>query len=371
MHWLIGLAGLLLIITALGDGFEVMVLPRRASRRFRPTRLFYRLIWPPWSAAGRRIRNRKRRESFLAIFGPLSLLMLLAFWATLIISGYALAYFALRASVHDSTAPSSYFDFVYLSGVTFFTVGYGDVTPVTLVGRLLSIVEAGTGFGFITIVIGYVPVLSQAFSRRETNITLLDARAGTPPSAGQILLRLGERGNLDRLKRFLEEWENWAADLMESHLSFPMLAYYRSQHDNQSWVAAQMAVLDVCALILACGPEELARQARLTFAMARHAAVDMALIFNTSPKESCPERFPPDTAERLRQALDARGMRFDTAPEALARLAELRHLYEPFLQAIADNFLFEVPPFFFEKKKKDNWETTAWQRPGDSSQHLG
>src|SRR5207253_6422420 len=141
---------------------------------------------------------------------------------------------------------------------------------------------------------GYFPVIYQAFSRREMAISLLDARAGSPPTAGELLWRYRWDKSGDALAELLREWERWAADVLESHLSYPSLAYFRSQHDNQSWLGALTTILDLCALILSgieteAGPFPTG-QARLTFAIARHAAVDLSQIFETEPHEPEPSR---------------------------------------------------------------------------------
>ena len=128
--------------------------------------------------------------------------------------------------------------------MTFFTLGFGDLTPQGPTGRALAVAEAGIGFAFLAVVISYLPVFYQAFSKREVTISLLDARAGSPPTAGSLLLRLAPGRNFEALDRFLQEWERFAAEVLESHLSFPLLSYYRSQHDNQSWLAAMTTILD-------------------------------------------------------------------------------------------------------------------------------
>src|SRR5438094_6822061 len=173
---------------------------------------------------------------------------------------------------------------LYMSGTTFFTLGLGDVSPGTPVARLVTVVEAGTGFGFLAIVISYLPVLYGAFSQREANISLLDARAGSPPSAGELLRRQGERQNAEALVQYLRDWETWSAQLMESHLSYPVLCYFRSQHNNQSWLAALTAVLYACALLIAYAQGALKSQAELTFAISRHAVVDLAQVMHIPPR---------------------------------------------------------------------------------------
>src|SRR5262249_27767642 len=176
-----------------------------------------------------------------------------------------------------SGAGDSFTTYLYFSGTTFFTLGYGDVVPTGAGGRALGVAEAGIGFAFLAVVISYLPVLYQAFSRREITISLLDARAGSPPTAAELLRRMAGARGLAGAGSLLAEWERWAAELLESHLSFPVLSYYRSQHENQSWVGALTVILDTSALLIAGvdGPD--GYQARLTFAMARHAAVDLTL----------------------------------------------------------------------------------------------
>src|SRR5262249_26069745 len=149
------------------DAFEAMLLPRRVARNFRLARQFYRMTWRPWSALGCRFAPGKRREVFLSVFGPLSMLVLFAVWAVGLILGFALLHWSLETPVSPNRAGASLFEDLYMSGVTFFTLGYGDVAPIDALGRFVAVVEAGIGFGFLAVVISYLPVLYQAFSRRE------------------------------------------------------------------------------------------------------------------------------------------------------------------------------------------------------------
>ena len=135
------------------------------------------------------------------------------------------------------------------------------------------------GLGFIALVIGYLPVLYQAFSRREVNVALLDSRAGSPPSAAELLRRHAFEGGQEALITLLGEWERWAAEILESHVSYPILCYYRSQHDTQSWLSALVSILDTCALLISVIESPPSRQAQLTFVMARHALIDLGQVF--------------------------------------------------------------------------------------------
>src|SRR5271157_4060685 len=187
--WIAGLAGALLLALVFLDAFEAIVLPRRVTRRFRFTRLFYRTTWNSWRRAARVFRSKKRREMLLGFYGPFSLLLLLATWAAALVLGFALLHYGAGSAVNTGGAPPSFATDLYLSGTSFFTLGIGDVTPRSAFARVLTVAEAGVGFAFLAVLIGYMPVIYQSFSRREVGITLLDSRAGSPPSAGELLRR--------------------------------------------------------------------------------------------------------------------------------------------------------------------------------------
>lgn len=354
--------GLLLVLLVLQDAFETIVLPRRVVRRFRLTRLFFQVTWGPWSALAGRVRADARRERYLGFFGPLSLLLLLAVWALGLVIGFALVQWGLRSELMGPEGRAGFWATVYMSGTTFFTLGIGDITPRTPAARVVTVLEAGTGFGFLALVIGYLPVLYQAFSRREVSISLLDARAGSPPTAAELLRRCGRDGGADAVGRFLGDWERWSAELLESHLSYPVLAFYRSQHEHQSWVASLTMILDACALLIAGAEGAAARPARLTFAMARHAAVDLSQIFARQPDSSAPDRLPPPELALLRLTLAEAGVPLRDAAEVDERLAELRRLYEPYVAALAGYLLMMLPSWLPPGGAVDDWQSTAAER---------
>ncbi len=358
------LIGLTLIAVMLVDGFQAMVLPRRVTWLWRPTRLFYWAAWPFWRAVALLLPAGKRRANCLSIFGPLSMLTLFTLWVFGLVVGFGFLHEALNTPLNGPPGEGGgLFTYFYLSGSTFFTLGYGDVTAASSLGRFLTVIEAGMGFGFMALIIGYLPVLYQAFSRREVGISLLDARAGSPPSAGQLLLRLARAGTgAAGATTLLAEWERWAAELLESHLSFPMLTYYRSQHDNQSWLASLTTALDTCALLLAGAPAANLYQARMTFAIARHAVVDLAMVFRQPPRFPDPDRLPPESLARLRETLCKAGLTLQGGAAAEARLIELRGLYEPFVHALAVFLLIDLPPVNPVQEPVDNWQTSAWMR---------
>jgi Ion channel len=253
-----------------------------------------------------------------------------------------------------------FLDDLYLSGTTFFTLGIGDVVPGNDFAKILVVVEAGLGFAFLAVIIGYLPVIYQAFSRREIAISMLDARAGSPPAAGELLWRNREDGNREDLTRLLAEWEHWAAEVLESHLSYPVLAYFRSQHGNQSWLSALTTVLDTSALVIVGFDGWCMRQAHLTFAMARHAVVDLAQVFSARQPVNQPDRLGEAGFAELVEHLGRGGMRFGTL-DAHARLAELRLLYEPYVTALSLHLALPLPEWNRHSSRPDNWEAAPWK----------
>jgi hypothetical protein len=298
MHLWAAAVAALLIVVILWDAFQTIVLSRRVSRKFRLTRAFYRLMWTPWSAVAKRIPPGNRRENVLMVFGPFSLLLLIALWALGLIVSFALLHWGLGSQLAGPDGRLGFGVDLYMSGTTFFTLGLGDVTPHTTLARALTVWESGIGFAFLALVIGYVPLISQAFSRREVSISMLDARAGSPPTAATLLRRHFRDGDQE-LHGLLHDWERWSAELLESHVSFPVLSYFRSQHDNQSWVAALTAILDVCSLLIARIEDRRVPTARLTFAMSRHAVADLCAVFRLKPTPPPVDRLPPSEEKRL------------------------------------------------------------------------
>ena len=355
------LCSLSLICFILLEGFETLLLPRRIERRLRLTSFFYRSLWRFWARTSRLVPTAGR-DNFLAIFGPLSLLFLLTFWAAGLITGFALLQWGLHDPIHAPEDIPTFSTYLYLSATTFVTLGFGDVSPLTSLGRGITDTEAGVGFGFLAIVIGYLPVLYGAFSRREVDIALMDARASSPPSAGAMLQRVGTCPDPTELRDMLKEYERWAAELIESHLSYPVLMFYRSQHDRQSWLSALTTILDVCAFVLAKVPEGPQWQARMTFAMARHAAVDLALVFDTPPRAPSQDRLPPERSAYLVTLLRDSGLSVTETPETDERLTELRHLYEPFVNSLSHILLLDLPTWLPNPSLPDNWQTSAWDR---------
>ena len=326
------------------------------------SRIFMTAAWIRWRAIADRMRQTNRRESFLSYFGPLSLLMLVVIWASGLILGFGLLYHALGSPFTDAHSIGRWETDLYVSGTTLFTIGLGDVVPLSVPARFLVALEGGMGLAFVAGVIGYLPVLYGAFSRREVSIILLDARAGSPPTALELLRRhAGSTGEL-ALQTLLVEWERWSAELLESHISYPQLCFFRSQHDNQSWLSALVAMLDTCAVLIATVEGDAARQAQLTFVMARHAVLDLAHIFGLKDAAPVVDRLPQASVQNICQQLADAGFTLCAGDASLQRLRDLRAMYEPQAFQLGRLLMQDLPPFYPQAGKRSNWTTITGLR---------
>jgi ion channel len=362
MQIVAALFGILLVGGVLRDAFETIILPRRVSG-VRFSKIFYRLSWKPWRAVARRMPLGDRRETFLSIYGPLSLLVLLVLWGVLLISGFSVLLWAANFDGNLSTLTH-----IYVSGTTFTTLGIGDFVPRTDLARIVTVIEAGTGFGFLAVVISYLPILYQSFSKRETAISMLDEWAGSPPCAGDLFRRAVQADAIDDLRPLINRWEEWAAELLESHLSYQVLSYFRSQHENQSWLASLTAMMDLASAWLAAKAEGRTWASRRLYAIGRHALGDLSQVLQATPSFDAPDRL----SEAEVNAIYADLVRADVGVVDFAtfreRLFKLRKGYEPYAYALSKELLMELPPWLPVDGRKDNWETTAWEgsAPGES-----
>lgn len=351
--------GLLCVAGVLLDAFQTIILPRRATGRFRITHLFYIVTWQTWRFVAGTIHHPRKRETAFSYYGPLSLILLLVVWAFALVLGFALIFHGLDMPFHDSRLQPAFATDLYVSGTTLFTLGLGDVTPQGPLARGLIILESGTGLGFLAVVMGYFPVLYSSFSRREVSIALLDARAGSPPTAAELLRRHADSGAENALSVLLVEWERWSAELLESHISYPLLCYFRSQHSNQSWISALTAILDTSALLIAGVRGHEARQAQLTFAIARHAVVDLTQTLTLEPIRNAPDRLPPERYQQLYETLCQSSVSVCRDDSSYERLQTMRGLYEGYVEALSRYLSMPLPPWIAEQTRKDNWQAVA------------
>ena len=261
-----------------------------------------------------------------------------------------------------SSEPITFGLLVYHSGETFFTLGYGDIIPSSGVARALAVIEAGLGFGFLGMVIGYLPTIYSSFSRREIEISLLDARAGSPPIAAELLSRFGNCPQQAVLDQIFKDWERWAAEVLESHLSYPALSFFRSQHNNQSWLGALITILDASALVIAGVDGLRNEQAKITFAMARHAVVDLAQVVNARYNPNASDRLPPRKWAGCAQKLGERGVKLREGRCVEEKLSLSALAVRTVRRGDRAQSVDQLPPWIHPEKQKDNWQAGPWDR---------
>ena len=337
MRVLAGVAGALLVALMLSEFFVTFMLPRRVRRDPRIARGLNRLLWIPWRATARRLAPASA-DTLLGLFGPLALVVQLVVWALGLMIGYGLIEWAVVGG-------PSLARFLSSSGLFLSAGGASGSTAL----RIVELIEAATGVGVLFIVIGYMPSVYSAFSRRETAVSQLATRAGSPPAAATLLHRAAGRERWNELQRDLRDWEEWAAELMETHLTYPLLAFYRSQHVNQNWLAALTAMVDVAAFIKATLHESV-EAADVTFRIGRHALADLALQFHLEPVRI--DRLTDAEFAELFAIVDRSTAKTLDRSTAQRRLDRLREEYEPNAQALADFLALELPSWFHRGEAK-------------------
>ena len=300
------------------------------------------------------------------VYAPLSLIVLFILWGGFVIVGFALINYGFR--VPHSSGELDLFSAWYYSWVTFLTLGFGDIAPITSFGRVLAVLEAATGLVFLASVITYLPVMYGVVQKREYPIVLLDTKAGSDPTGFELLRRHAEAGAMGSLAPFLEKYEQWAAEMLEAYLSYPIIAMYRSQHDSQNWVKTATAIMDACTLIEACYSDDdnqakqLKFQAKATFAMLRHVIVDLAYVIKMPPTENCSFRLRKGEFDHMMSELRKLGLPMSGSYDMLC---EARSLYEPYCVALSEGLMMDLPKWMHDTRERDNWEVAAW----DGAQH--
>jgi hypothetical protein len=251
-------AGLVLVGVVLYDVFETIVVPRRTEYKWRlaPPLIFF--LWPVWRAVGLRLRPAARREDFLGTFAPFVIMLLLVVWVVSLVVGFGLVFHALAD--HFEPRPGDFTSAVYAAGTALLTIGFGDFVPTGTLARLTALAAGAAGLGVVALVISLTFNLYGSFARREVLVLLLDARAGSPPSGVTLLETYAQRQIVDQLAEAFGRYEVWTAEVLESHLAYPILPLFRSSHDGQSWISALGAVLDAATLLMTV-VEEPARDA--------------------------------------------------------------------------------------------------------------
>jgi hypothetical protein len=341
--WLELAFGLLIWGGVLWDGFATIVLPHTVAPMTRLSGRFTWWTWRLWAATSRGILRPGLRLTFLAIYGPLSVILLLVLWAGLMILALTLIYHGLGPRFHSASGPVDFGTLLYMSGSTFLTLGLGDVTSADPIGRLFILLETGSGYIFLALIVTYMPLLDQAYGAREVGSLLIHSRSGRPPGAIRLLHRYAGADSAELLRGNLREAERWMAEVLQSHLSHPVLAFYRAHRMGQSWLVSLATVLDGCALLIAGGRGLPAMQARLTYLMGLRLLDDLAKALGRPVAPPGPVRLTEADLPALVAAAEASGLGLALGADVTRELLRLVRRYDATLVALAEWLMVPLP----------------------------
>jgi hypothetical protein len=324
-------------VIAVADLFQSVIVPRAIGGRYRPSAYLSRYSWRAWRALALRFSDAERREDTLALFAPAYLIGLLAFWVALEIVGYGLLFWALRAGIRPHPGP---FAAIYFAGSSLLTIGYGDYAPAGTLPRLFALIAGASGLGTFAIVTTYLFQTFAAFQRREAFIVSLSERTGAPPSGLEFILRHVKLGLVNDLSPILREAQHWIAEVLETHLAYPILTYFRSSHDDESWIGTLGAILDASTLLITTVELDHRGQALLTARLGSHLVHDFTGFFNLDTTEAVGvER---DEFVIAYADLQAAGAPLHPLDDAWAAFSERRAGYAPALDTLAR--WWRIPP---------------------------
>ncbi|GAC1425309.1 MAG: hypothetical protein NVSMB5_19590 [Candidatus Velthaea sp.] len=330
--------GIAFIAITITDIFQSVIVPRPAGRRFRPSAYISRFGWQTWRAIAYRMDDNRRREDFLGTYGPLQLVVLLVFWVVMLIVGYGLVFFGLRDQLRPAPDLGAA---LYFAGTSLLTIGYGDIIPAGGVARFVSLAAGASGFGVVAIVTTYLFAILGAFQKREAFVVVFTNRAGAPPSGLETILIHAKLGLEASLPLTMRDAQAWMAEVMETHIAYPTLTYFRSNHDNISWIGVFGALLDTSTLVITTLDLPAASgEAAITNRLARHFVNDFSNYFGFEPGDDIGvERAEFDI---VYDKLGAAGIALRPRDRAWEEFALLRSTYAERLNEIARWWL--IPP---------------------------
>jgi len=325
------------VLSSIADLFQSVIVPRTVGSGRRPSTLFARYGWRAWRGACLRITDAERREDTLAIFAPALIMSLLAFWAVAQIIGFGLIFWALRAGLkpHPDLGAA-----IYYAGASLLTIGYGDIVAQSGVVRALSLAAGASGLGTFAIVTTYLFQTFGAFQRREAFVVAVSERTGAPPSGLEFVIRHHKLGMFDDVGTILRESQRWIAEVMETHLAYPVLTYFRSSHDDESWVGTLGALLDASTLILTTLDVDHRGNAEMTLRTGTHLVRDFTGFFRLPTGEEAGVQY--DEFVQSYQSMRQLGMRLRPLEDAWPAFSAKRATYAVPLEAMAR--WWRIPP---------------------------
>jgi hypothetical protein len=327
--------GALLVFWALNDIFKSVLVPRAVDAPFRISVIGARLLWRVWTAIGISMRRIDRREDFLGAYAPAAFVFLIFLWLAALVFGYALVLYGLQ----DQLRPASpgFGTVLYFAAASVLTIGYGDVVAAEGTARVVALLAGASGIGAVAVTIAFIYVLVGAFQQRERFVIFLDSRAGAPPSGLALLETQSILRIRDELPALFRDCEYWITDLLGSHLAYPLLMFFRSNHKDESWVATLGAVLDAAALVVTVIDDVPTGPARLLLDSGTHLSHDLVEYYDLPRVVVTPPRAEERAA--LCARLSSAGYQVRDDPQRWEAFAALRATYAQPLEGIGKRWL--------------------------------
>ena len=333
----VGLLGAVLVFSTMADVFQSVVVPRSVGTRWRASGRISRNCWVLWRDRAIGIGDEERREDTLGIYAPTLMITLLAYWTATQIVGYGLLFWALRAGLHPVPG---FGGAIYFAGTSLLTIGYGDIVPVHWFTRALALFAAGSGLATLATVTTFLFQTFGAFQRREAFVVTVSERLGAPPSGLEFVMRHVKLGLMNDVNAILREGQQWMAEVMETHLAYPTLTYFRSSHDDESWVGTLGALLDASTLLITTVDLDHRGQAEITLRLGTHLVRDFSGFFNLPAGDASGVEY--DEFTTAYRALRELGVPLHPLEDAWPAFAAKRALYAVPLDAMAR--WWRIPP---------------------------
>lgn len=338
MDVLIFLAGLVMLAIVLWDIFQSIVVPRPTPGLLRLGRWLIPPTWRLWRAIGTRARNAQAGDWFLGLYAPGAAILLFVVWLVIIIVADGLMLYALRGEVTPHLGGFS--DALYFAGTSVLTLGFGEIIASGGISRVVVLVAAATGLGVVALVITFVFSLFANYQRREVLVVTLSARAKAPPSAVTLLETHARLDMIDELPGLFREWERWAAEVLDSHVAYPLLGYFRSSHDSISWISALGAVLDSAALVVTTIQDVPRGQAHMMLKVGAHLVEDISNVRNETGEASAVDEVGFAV---VHEHLERAGYRVEPRERAFRAFERVRRTYSGRLEALAAYWATPAP----------------------------
>ena len=321
--------GFLLLVLTFWDLFQTVVVPRPTPGWFRISRYLIRGSWHVLRTV-RDGRPGNAYDRLLGLFAPAAAMALLGAWLVTLIFGYGLILFALRDQLQP--IPTDLGSTLYFAASSVLTLGFGDIVAVGAAARIIITIAAVSGLGAVALVVTFLFSLYGSYQRREILVVALEAAAGAPPSAVALLETYGQLGLVARLPALFIEWEHWAVEVLDSHVAFPLLGYFRSSHDNLSWISALGTVLDAASLVLTTIAGVPRGEAKLFKRVGTHLVED---IFNLGFRNGPPTPLDRTAFDAVCARLEEVGYTLEERDRAWPAFEAARATYGERLEAMA------------------------------------